>query len=76
MTKPRKKKGVTQQGKTESPKLQETCDQQDEQRRPADGDKSAGPLSLTGPSESSNQHAQQQAVCHSDVLIKSITVTE
>ena len=76
MTKPRKKKGVTQQGKTESPKQQQICDQQDEQRRPADGDKSAGPLSLTGPSESSSQHTQQQAVCHSDVLIKSISVTE
>ena len=33
-------------------------------------------LSLTRPSESSNQHAQQQAVCHSDALIKSIIVTQ
>ena len=54
MTKPREKKGVTQHGLfqhgvTDSPKQQQQqlCDQQDEQRRPADGDRSAGPLSLS-----------------------------
>ena len=39
-------------------------------------DLQAPSLSLTRPSDSFNHHAQQQAVCHSDVPIMSINVTE